>query len=233
MALPNIVAPEYTAILPSNGLEVKYRPFLVKEEKLLLFAAESKEREDMINAVCQMIKNCVIEPDLEPDKLPFFDFEYIFLHIRSKSVGETAEFSIKHDVEECGHMNDVSVRLDKIIHKKQDNHDSKIQLNDILGVKMKYPTIETVKQIEDINATNILEMFSNSIDFVYDEENIYNDFSKEEANTFLESLTKEQFDKLTEFFRSMPVSRLEVKYNCEKCKEDVESLISGFEDFFS
>ena len=161
MALPNIVAPEYTATLPSNGLEVKFRPFLVKEEKLLLFAAESNERADMINAVCQMMKNCIIEPDIEPDKLPFFDFEHIFLHIRSKSVGEAANFSIKHDVEECGHMNDVSVRLDKIIHKKEDNHDSKIQLNDTLGVKMKYPTIETIKQIEDINATNILEMFSN------------------------------------------------------------------------
>ena len=98
---------------------------------------------------------------------------------------------------------------------------------------MKYPTIETIKQIEDINASNILEMFSNSIDFVYDKEMVYDDFSKEEANTFLESLTKEQFDKLTEFFRSMPVSRLEVKYNCGKCKEDVETLISGFEDFFT
>jgi len=100
MALPIIVAPEYTTNLPSNGLEVKYRPFLVKEEKLLLFAAESGEKDDMINSVCQMMNNCVISPELDPHILPYFDFEYLFLHIRAKSVGETAEFKLKHDKED-------------------------------------------------------------------------------------------------------------------------------------
>ena len=227
MALPNIVAPEYTTNLPSNGLEVKYRPFLVKEEKLLLFAAESGEGDDMISAVCQMMNNCVISPDLDPLTIPYFDFEYLFLHIRSKSVGETAEFQVKHDKEDCEHMNEVTVKLDEIIHKTDDNH------TDNISVKLKYPTISTVKNMAEVSSDTILDVFANSIEFVYDKEKVYDEFSKQEAIVFLESLSKEQFDRITVFFNTMPVSRLEVKYKCQKCEEEVETLISGFEDFFT
>lgn len=233
MALPIIVAPEYTTNLPSNGLEVKYRPFLVKEEKLLLFAAESGEKEDMINSVCQMMSNCVISPELDPYTLPYFDFEYLFLHIRAKSVGETAEFQIKHDKEDCEHMNTVTVRLDEIIHKRDEIHSDKIDLTEEISVKMKYPTINSVKGMLDITASNVLDIFANSIEYAYDKETVYDEFSKPDAVEFLESLSKEQFDKITSFFNTMPVSRLEVKYKCEKCEEDVETLISGFEDFFT
>jgi hypothetical protein len=233
MALPIIVAPEYTTNLPSNGLEVKYRPFLVKEEKLLLFAAESGEKEDMINSVCQMMSNCVISPELDPYTLPYFDFEYLFLHIRSKSVGETAEFQIKHDKEECEHMNTVTVRLDEIINKTDDDHTDKIDLTEEISVKMKYPTINSVKDMMNISADNILNIFADSIEYAYDKETVYDEFTGQESVEFLESLSKEQFDKITNFFNTMPVSRLEVKYKCEKCEENVETLISGFEDFFT
>jgi len=233
MALPIIVAPEYTTILPSNDMEIKYRPFLVKEEKLLLFAAESGEKEDMVNSICQMMSNCIIEPEIDPLAIPYFDFEYLFLHIRSKSVGETAEFKMKHDVEECGHMNEVEVRLDNIINKTDDTHTAIIQLTEDIGVKMKYPTIESVKDMMDIDAQNILAIFAKGIEYVYDKEQVYNEFSQKESVEFLESLSKEQFDKITEFYNTMPVSRLEVKYKCEKCEENVETQISGFENFFS
>ena len=232
MALPIIVAPEHITKLPSNDMEIKYRPFLVKEEKLLLFASEGEDRVDMINAVCQMMKNCIISPEVDPNTLAYFDFEHLFLHIRAKSVGETAEFMLKHDKEDCEHMNKVEIKLDSIVNKTDDNHNNKIQLNENVGVKMKYPTIETVKGLEAINAENILSVFSDSIDFVYDADTVYDDFSKEDADTFLESLTKDQFDKVTDFFNTMPVSRLEVKYKCEKCGDEVETLVSGFENFF-
>ena len=235
MALPNIVAPEFTTTLPSDKTEVKFRPFLVKEEKLLLFAAESEERKEMISAVSQMMKNCIISPDIEPYKIPFFDFEHLLLHIRSKSVGETAEFMLKHDTEECGHMNKVSARLDNIVYKTDENHSDKIPLNEELGVKMKYPTIESISGMEgdEAKASEILDMLSSSIEYVYDKEEVYDDFTKEEANTFIESLSKEQFNKISEFFNTVPQSRIEVKYECEKCKEKVLTLVSGFESFFS
>jgi len=232
MALPIIVAPEYTTNLPSNGLEVKYRPFLVKEEKLLLFAAESGEKNDMINSVCQMMSNCVISPELDPYTLPYFDFEYLFLHIRSKSVGETAEFKLKHDKEDCEHMNTVEVRLDEIINKLDENHTNNIQLTDDIGVRMKYPTIDSIKDMIDLKAEDILSIFSSGIEYVYDKEKVYDDFTKKESIEFLESLSKEQFEKITEFYNTMPVSRLKAEYKCEKCEEEVEQLISGFEDFF-
>ena len=234
MALPIIVSPEFTTKLPSSDTEIKFRPFLVKEEKLLLFAAESGERNEMIDAVCQMMRNCVITPgDFEPNNIPYFDFEHLLLHIRSKSVGETAQFMLKHDKEECGHQNKVSTRLDNIIYKTNDDHKDKIQLNDELGVKMRYPTIAGISKIDENNTSELLDVIVNNIEYVYDKEEVYNDFSKEEANTFLESLSKEQFAKLSEFFNTMPVSRIEVKYECEKCKENVVTLVSGFESFFS
>ena len=233
MALPNIVAPEYTTTLPSNDMEIKFRPFLVKEEKLLLFAAESEEREEMVNAICQMMKNCIISPDIEPKTIPYFDFEHLLLHIRSKSVGETADFMLKHDTEECGHMNKVATRLDNIVYKIDENHTNKIMLNEDLGVKMKYPTIDTVKNLGDMDTKKLFEMIISSIEYVYDNEKVYDDFSKGDINTFLESLSKEQFTKVGEFFNTMPVSRIEVKYKCEGCNEDVETLVSGFESFFS
>ena len=187
----------------------------------------------MINSVCQMMSNCVISPELDPYTLPYFDFEYLFLHIRAKSVGETAEFQIKHDKEDCEHMNTVTVRLDEIIHKRDELHSDKIDLTEEISVKMKYPTINSVKGMLDITASNVLDVFANSIEYAYDKETVYDEFSDKEAVEFLESLSKEQFDKITSFFNTMPVSRLEVKYKCGKCEEDVETLISGFEDFFT
>mgnify|MGYP003626496536 CR=1 FL=1 len=234
MALPNIVAPEFTTTLPSDKTEVKFRPFLVKEEKLLLFAAESEERKEMVSAVSQMMKNCIISPDIEPNDIPFFDFEHLLLHIRSKSVGETAEFMLTHDTEECGHRNKVSARVDNIVYKTDDNHSDKIPLNDELGVKMKYPTIGSIGNLSDVNnPTELLNIVIDSIEYVYDNEKVYDDFSKEEASTFLESLSKEQFTRMSDFFSTMPSSKIEVKYECEKCKEKVEYSISGFESFFS
>ena len=233
MALPNIVAPEFKTNLPSNDTEIKYRPFLVKEEKLLLFAAESGEREEMIGAVSQMMKNCVISPDLEPSDLPYFDFEHLLLNIRSKSVGETSEFMLTHDVEGCGHRNRVSARLDNIVHTNNEDHTDKIQLNDELSVKMKYPTISTISNLGEVNATGLLNIITNSIEYVYDAETVYDDFTKEDINKFVESLSKEQFNKVSEFFNTMPQSRIEVKYKCEGCGEKIETLVSGFESFFS
>jgi hypothetical protein len=210
MALPSIVAPHFTTKLPSNGVDIKFRPFLVKEEKLLLIAAESGERKDMIDAICQML----------------------FLHIRSKSVGETAQFKLKHDVENCGHMNDVEVKLDNIVHVRDEKHTDTFLLNDNIGVKMKYPDINSLSIFMDIKPDNILDVFSNGIEYVYDQDTVYDDFTKEDVSDFLESLSKDQFDKITNFYQTMPTSRLMMKYKCEGCGEEVETNITGFEDFF-
>jgi hypothetical protein len=140
---------------------------------------------------------------------------------------------LKHDTEECGHTNKVATRLDNIVYKTDEKHTDKIQLNEDLGVKMKYPTINTIKNLGEMDTKKLFEMIISSIEYVYDNEKVYDDFSKGDINTFLESLSKEQFTKVGEFFNTMPVSRIEVKYKCEGCNEDVETLVSGFESFFS
>lgn len=227
--LPNLSTPEFTTTVPSTGKEIKFRPFLVKEEKILLFASESGDNADIISATKKIFENCILS-DLEFSELSFFDFEYLFLMLRAKSVGETIDLKLKHNKNGCEHINEITINIEDIKVETIPGHSDKFMLNDKYGVKMKYPTIE---KSTDYNEVNTFDIIRDSIDYVYDNETVYDDFTKDEAEAFLESLSKTQFEKIGNFFTTMPKLRHEIKYTCPACNEDEVLLLEGLSSFFT
>ena len=197
MGLPQVAVPEYILTLPSTGEDIKYRPFLVKEEKLLLMAAETKDEVQIVNATRQVIKNCLFT-ELDVDKLPIFDIEYIFLWLRGKAKGE--EIELKVDCPKCESNINIKINIENINVVGIDNHTAKIELTDEVGIVMKYPTIilqTKIEQIQNNDKTAIESLFESialCIDYIYDKENTYSDkdHTKKEIIEFLESLTKSQ-----------------------------------------
>jgi hypothetical protein len=228
--LPSLQTPEFTTTVPSSGKEVKFRPFLVKEEKILYFALESGETGDIVSAIQKIFTNCILS-DFKVDDMAYFDFEYLFLMLRAKSVGESIELKLRHDVEDCGQVNDISINIEDIKVVTVPNHTDKIMLNDDIGVKMKYPTIENLSLVQQDQ--NTFDIIRDSIEYVYDQETVYDDFTKDEADNFLESLSKSQFELISEFFATMPKLRHEVKYKCKKCKKTETVLLEGLQSFFT
>lgn len=231
--LPNLVTPEHTIKLPSNKKEIEFRPFLVKEEKILLTAIESGETSDMIRAIKQVLQNCILTKDVNIDNLSFFDFEYLFLMLRSKSVGNTLDLILLHDCAEPSVENKVMVDLDSIKVHFPKNHTNKIMIDDTYGVKMKYPTLKNMDEYQNMNNDNMLEVLGSFIEFVYDENNVYDEFTKEEMNSFVESMNKTQLEKVLEFFSSMPTLEHKIQYTCKGCKKDVEHEVKGLTSFFT
>ena len=201
MALPTIAVPEYTLILPSTGKELKYRPFLVKEEKILLIAMESEEEKDIINAIKNIINNCVFS-ELNVDNMPMFDLEYIFLQLRGKSKGE--KIDLKYECPKCNKNIPVSINIDDIKVIKNKDNNLKIKFNDNLGVKMKYPSLQlqndlsSMKEEKSGETETIFRSIVKSIDYIYDNENTYpaKDHTEKELSDFIESLTDNYFQKM-------------------------------------
>ena len=208
MPLPKLVVPEYELELPSTKETVKYRPFLVKEEKLLLTAMEMGGEKEMISAIKTIIKNCT-NLKARIDDLATFDIEYLFLKIRSKSVGEVSKVMITCP-DDGETQVEVEIPLDKIDVKWPEKHENKIELTDTVGLIMKYPSIDTFVKLnftgENITVDNIFELAATCIDQVYEGEEVYDlkNFTKKEINEFLESMKSDQFLKLQEFFTEMP-----------------------------
>ena len=205
MPLPKISTAEYDLKLPSNGKTIKYRPFLVKEEKILILALESEDQKQITNAVKQVLKECVITKGVKVDQLPSFDIEYLFLNIRGKSVGESIELMVT-----CGDDGKtevpVTVLIDDIEVSRRDDHNPDIELADGYSVKMKYPSlsqfIETNFNQDDEDAVEkSFEMIATSIDMVYNEEEMFaaSECTKKELKEWVESLTSSQFQKIEEF----------------------------------
>jgi len=237
MALPRLnESPEYELTIPSMGRKVSFRPFLVKEQKVLLMAFESKDKDQVLKAMLNTIKACVELQDIEVSTLPTFDIDYIFTQIRAKSVGETTNIMIKCDCEDK-HENKVSVNLSDIELPSGIKKDVVIPLTDTISVGMRYPTYSNVfKNVkEDTSETQIVMNFLvNCIDTVQTENELIsmNDEIYQEKINFIESLNSEQFNKLTEYLNNVPQLKTSVTYSCEKCgKENVHEL-KGLEDFF-
>ena len=228
--LPSLSTPEFTAKVPSTDEEIRFRPFLVKEEKILFFALESGQTSDIVNAVKKIFENCILS-DFDFSKLAFFDFEYLFLMLRAKSVGETIELKMKHGKDDCEYINEFSINIEDIKVHFTDGHTDKIMLNDDIGVKMKYPTIEGMASYKD--QLDTFSIIRDSIEYVYDQETVYDDFTKDDAEKFLDSLSKTQFEKIAEFFNTMPKLRHEVKYKCKGCKKNETLLLEGLQSFFT
>ena len=232
MSLPKLVTPEHTIELPSTGEKVNFRPFLVKEEKILLTALEAGENSDIVKAIKQVMTNCILS-DLDVDNISFFDFEYLFLMLRSKSVGNGLDLTFLHNCEDPGIENKVMVDLDTIKVKFPKEHTSKIMIDDVYGVKMKYPTIKDSEKYQNMSNENLLEILGDFIEFVYDKNNVYDEFTEKEMSDFVESMNKSQLENIMTFFNNMPSLKHDLTYTCKKCKETVTHKIEGLNSFFT
>ena len=237
MALPKINAPTYELEVPSTDEKLKYRPFLVKEEKILLIAMESGENKDIITAVKEIVNECTFNK-LDLGSMPMFDVEYIFLNIRAKSVGEVSKLKLicpddkKTTADVEIDLNDVQVQVDE-------NHTNKIELSDEMGIIMQYPTIDTFLKtgITDVNANNMIDILTTCILQIYDKggEEVFEakDQTKKELSEFIESMNTGQFKDIQKFFDTMPRLKHKVKVKNPKTKKESEVTLQGLNDFFA
>jgi hypothetical protein len=243
MALPKIDVPVFTRKLLSNGKSIRYRPFTVKEEKLFLMANESEYLNSTIDTIKQVINNCIID-DIDVDSLPMFDIEYMFLNIRAKSIGEIVNLKYKcnnivsaegEDEKKCNNVVEIDVNILEIVPEKNDNHNTKIEITDKLGVVMKYPNIETIKKMDISNeADSVINMTISCIDFIYEDDKIYyaKDSTTEELVEFLESMQTKDLEKIKEFFNTMPVLKKKIHFKCNKCEHEEDIDLEGINNFF-
>lgn len=235
MALPKLnSAPTYEMKIPSTGQSVVYRPFLVKEQKNLLIAFEAQNRQDLVRAVIRTIEACV--EDSIKGNLTTFDVDYMFTKIRSKSVGETADILIP--CEECDTNNEVRIELDKV-EVTGDMPEMLIPINDDVTVKMKFPTYEEFLSnqtlLDSTSATEaLLQLIVTCLDSVLTEEERFaiKDEPQEEIVTFLESMTAEQFGKVSAFAASIPALTQDLEFACESCDHTNKKTLKGLDDFF-
>jgi len=236
MALPTINTPTYELVVPSTDEKIKYRPFLVKEEKILLIASESGKQEDIINAIKQIATACTFGK-LKIGRMPMFDVEYIFLQIRAKSVGEVSELTlIAPDDKETRVI--VEVDLSEVKVQEIEGHTNKIELTDEMGIYMQYPTVDTFSKsgMTEITALNMLEVISACIAQIYDKkgEEVWEskDSTKKELVDFIEQLSSKQFAEIQKFFDTMPKLKHVVTVKNPKTKKETEVVLSGLSDFF-
>ena len=238
--LPKIDVPTYDFIIPSTQQTITVRPFSVKEEKLLLMAMESKEVDEIIRTVKQVLGNCVLKGEFNPDKLPFFDIDFMFIFLRAKSIGESIEVNLTcnntlDDGKTCGNIFPATMNISNCDIEKNETISDDIKLSAQQGVKMKYPSYNQMKHIEagdEIDQkTNAIV---NSIDYIYDAKGMYSwkDYSKEELKEFVEGLTEENYNKLQDFVDNFPKFVVKMEATCTKCGFHHNVRYSDFYDFF-
>ena len=237
MALPKLNTPTYELEVPSSDEKIKYRPFLVKEEKILLMAMESKDNAQIINAVKDIVSSCTFEK-LNVATMPMFDMEYIFLNIRAKSVGEVSKLKILCPDDKKTYAS-VELDLTKVEVQVGDDHTNKIELTDDMGMIMTYPTIDSFLEsgIEAVNANNMLDVIGSCVLQIYEEkgEKVYQakDQTKKELTEFIESMNSSQFKKLQSFFDTMPKLTHTIKVKNPKTKKTSDVKLTGLNDFFA
>jgi len=238
MALPVIETQTYELTLPSADVKVKYRPFLVKEEKVLLQALESQEQKEIINALKNIVSACTFG-SLNVDELPTFDLEYVFLQVRAKSVGEVAKLKVLCPDDKTTYA-DVEVDLSKVDVQVDDKHTNNIVIDEDkkIGMILKYPTLNSVDPTTDfskgVKTETLFEIIGNSIFQIYEGEKVYNasDYKKDELNKFIESLDSKSFTKVQEFYNTMPKLIHEIEVENPKTKVKSKVTLQGLTDFF-
>ena len=238
MPLPKIATPTYELELPSTGKSIKYRPFLVKEEKVLVIALESEDTKQITNAIKAVLKNCVLTKVIKVENLPTFDIEFLFLNIRGKSVGEEIEVNIV--CPDDGETNvPVFIDLDSIQVEKDDDHTNQIKLDDDLMMEMKYPSLEQfIKNNFDFQEGNQMdqsfELIATCIDKIYNEDEVWAtaDCTKKEVKDFLESMNSSQFKEIEKFFESMPKLKHTIEVTNPNTKVKSEVVLEGLASFF-
>ena len=244
--LPKIDTPLYELELPLLKKKVQFRPFLVKEEKILLMAMESEDENSVVLGIKQIMQNCIMT-DIDIEDLPILDFEYLFLNLRARSVGETIDLQYKcnNDIKgseedkthKCGNL--ISLSFNALEVKPEINElNGKIQLTPKLGVVLKYPTFKAIENVSITENKNPVDFVSetiiSSIDYIYDEENMYyaKDTPKEELIDFIDSLTKDQFSMIQKFFEDIPKLSKKIDFKCNKCGYEENIEIQGIQSFF-
>ena len=234
MPLPILNTPTYELTIPSNGQTIQYRPFLVKEEKILLMANEGGEPAEIIRAMKQIINNCIIG-GYNTDDMPLFDVEYIFLNLRSKSVNEISEVGFR--CPNCDAVNTIHIDLSEVEVIKGENHTNKVELSDNIGLIMNYPQLDSISlnNLNDANVDAVFDVINSCIDSIYQGEEIYagSDYTKEEIEEFINNLTQQQFQKIQNFFDSMPKLSHTVQYDCNECTYNQPLVLEGSQNFFA
>ena len=238
MPLPKITTSEHELVLPSNGKTVKYRPFLVKEEKILILALEGANQKEITNAVKQVIKACVITRGIKIEQLPAFDIEYLFLNIRAKSVGESIDLLVT-----CGDDGKTEVAANVPINDiqvvKSEEHSTDIEIGGGYIVKMKYPSLNQFIETNFTEDTDTVEqsfsIISSCIDMVYNDEEMFTaaECTKKELKEWVESLTSAQFAKIEKFFETMPKLQHTLKVVNPNTKKENTVVLEGLTDFFA
>jgi hypothetical protein len=235
MALPKVNTPTYELVVPSTDEKVKFRPFLVKEEKILLIAMEAQEQSGILNAVKDIVKSCTFDK-FDVNRAPIFDIEYIFLNIRAKSVGEVSTVNLR-----CPDDNETFVQteidLTTVNVQITEGHTNKIELTDEMGIIMQYPTLDSFTDSTTvINASNMLDVIASCVSQIYDKkgEDVYDakDSTKQEIVDFLESLNSKQFLEIQKFFDTMPKLTHTVNIENPETKVKSDITLTGLNDFF-
>ena len=237
MPLPRISTPTYELVLPSSNKKIKYRPFLVKEEKVLIIALESQDQKQIANAVKSIIKSCILSRGIKVEKLSTFDIEYLFLNIRGKSVGEDIEVMVTCPDDGKTQV-PMSINIDSIQVKKSDEHNPDIKLDDQFTLRMRYPSLsEFIKSnftMEDMKVDDTFELIASCVDQVYSEEESWTqeDCTKKELVDFIEQLNSSQFKEIEKFFDTMPKLSHKVKVTNPNTKVESEIVLEGLQNFF-
>ena len=239
MPLPRIATPTYELELPSTGQNIKYRPFLVKEEKLLVLALESEDTKQITTAIKTVIKNCIETKNIKVESLPTFDIEFLFLNIRAKSVGEEIEVNIIcPDDEET--LVSVNINVDDIQIQKNKEHNKQIKLDDSIMMEMKYPSLDQfIKSNFDMSSDNAMDqsfqLIGSCIDKIYTEDEVWTtgDVTKKEITEFLEQMNSAQFKQIEKFFETMPKLSHTIKVINPNTQVESEVVLEGLSSFFA
>ena len=239
MPLPTIVTPTYELELPSTGKKIKYRPFLVKEEKLLVLALETEDTKQISTAIKTVLKNCIQSRGVKVESLPTFDIEFLFLNIRGKSVGEEIEVNLISPDDKVTEV-PVSINIDDIKIQKSKDHDKKIKLDDTLIMEMKYPSLDQFIKSnfdfgDEVNMDQSFELIASCINKIYNEEEVWStsDCTKKEVTDFLEQMNSMQFKEIEKFFETMPKLSHSVTFTNPKTKVESTVVLEGLSSFFA
>ena len=239
MPLPKIATPTYELVLPSTDQTIQFRPFLVKEEKLLVLALESEDNKQITTAIKSVLKNCVLTKGIKVEQLPTFDIEFLFLNIRGKSVGEELEVNIVCPDDETTQVT-VDINLDDIQVQKNEEHNKQIKLDENLMMEMKYPSLDQfIKNNFDFNEKNQMDqsfqLIASCIDKIYSEEEVWAtaDCTKKEVNDFLEQMNSGQFKLIETFFETMPKLSHTISVTNPKTKVKSDVVLEGLASFFA
>ena len=239
MPLPTIVTPTYELELPSTGKKIKYRPFLVKEEKLLVLALETENTKDISTAIKTVLKNCIQSRGVKVDNLPTFDIEYLFLNIRGKSVGEEIEVNLISPDDNVTEV-PVTINVDDIKIQKNEEHDKRIKLDDSLVMEMRYPSLDQFIKSNfnfdgEIDMDQSFDLIASCIDKIYNDEEVWStaDCTKKEVKDFLEQMNSMQFKEIEKFFETMPKLSHSVTFTNPKTQVESTVVLEGLSSFFA